>query len=129
MTFDECAVRDAVLDGADEFIERLLEWLRIPSISADPSHSPDVRRSAEWLVDALGRAGFPDVELWETPGHPAVFAQWPSDNPKAPTVLIYGHHDVQPVTPLEAWSRPPSPRSTREIGSTVAGLQTTRATC
>jgi acetylornithine deacetylase/succinyl-diaminopimelate desuccinylase-like protein len=83
------------------------QWLRIPSISADPAHAADVRASADWLVEALRRCGFPAVEMWETPGHPAVFAEWPSDDPDAPTVVLYGHHDVQPVDPIELWRSPP----------------------
>ena len=88
-------------------------WLRIPSISADPEHADDVRRGAEWFAEALRRNGFPVAELWETkdadgrPGGPAVHAHWPSDEPDAPRVLLYGHHDVQPVDPLELWETPP----------------------
>jgi acetylornithine deacetylase/succinyl-diaminopimelate desuccinylase-like protein len=82
-------------------------WLRIPSISADPAHAEDVRASAAWLVEALRRTGFPTVEVWETPGHPSVFAEWPSADPAAPTVVLYGHHDVQPVDPIELWHSPP----------------------
>jgi acetylornithine deacetylase/succinyl-diaminopimelate desuccinylase-like protein len=82
-------------------------WLRIPSISADPAYAEDIRASAAWLVEALRRTGFPTVEVWETAGHPAVFAEWPSDDPAAPTVVLYGHHDVQPVDPIELWHSPP----------------------
>jgi acetylornithine deacetylase/succinyl-diaminopimelate desuccinylase-like protein len=82
-------------------------WLRIPSISADPAHAPDVRASAEWLAEAFRRDGFPTVEVWDTPGAPAVFAEWPAAEPDAPVVLVYGHHDVQPVDPLELWVTPP----------------------
>src|SRR5829696_3480320 len=82
-------------------------WLRIPSISADPAHAADVRASAGWLAEAFRRDGFPTVEVWETPGAPAVFAEWPAAEPGAPVVLVYGHHDVQPVDPLELWETPP----------------------
>jgi acetylornithine deacetylase/succinyl-diaminopimelate desuccinylase-like protein len=82
-------------------------WLRIPSISADPAHAGDVRASAEWLAARLRQAGFPHVELWETAGHPAVYACWPADDDEAPVVVVYGHHDVQPVDPLELWESPP----------------------
>ena len=82
-------------------------WLRIPSISAEPGHAGDVRKSAVWLAARLRQAGFPEVEIWETPGHPAVYAHWPSQDPNAPVVVVYGHHDVQPVDPLELWSNPP----------------------
>ncbi len=101
------AVRDAVAAGAEEMVAGLVEWLRIPSVSGDPAHRDDVRRSAEHLAQALRDVGFPTVEVWETAGLPAVFAEWPSDDPGAPTALVYGHHDVQPVTPLDLWQHPP----------------------
>jgi acetylornithine deacetylase/succinyl-diaminopimelate desuccinylase-like protein len=96
-------VRDYIEDNAEGFFEALKEWLAIPSISADPDHHDDVRASAEWLAARFRGTGFPVVEIWETggasehQGRPAVFAHWPSDDPGAPTVLVYGHHDVQPV--------------------------------
>ena len=104
---DTTLVRDAVADGADRFLAELIEWLRIPSISGDPENAADVRRSAEWLAGNLRETGFPTVEVWETQGLPAVFAEWPSEDAGAPTVVVYGHHDVQPVTPLELWEHPP----------------------
>jgi acetylornithine deacetylase/succinyl-diaminopimelate desuccinylase-like protein len=91
----------------DTLLADLDPWLRIPSISADPAHARDVRASAEWLERRLRRAGFPQVEIWETAGHPAVYAQWPAEDPSAPVVVVYGHHDVQPVDPLELWHSPP----------------------
>jgi len=102
-------VRDYVESNAAEFIESLKQWLAIPSISADPERHPDVRRSAEWLAGYLRTTGFPVAEVWETSpdGLPAVFAEWPAADPAAPVVLIYGHHDVQPVEPLEEWHSPP----------------------
>ncbi len=99
-------VRDYVESHAQRLYDDLDAWLRIPSISADPAYRDDVRRSAEWAVEALRRTGFPTVEVWETPGHPAVYAEWPAGEGK-PTVVVYGHHDVQPVDPLELWTTPP----------------------
>jgi acetylornithine deacetylase/succinyl-diaminopimelate desuccinylase-like protein len=104
---DPQSVRAAVNRGAERFVAELVEWLRIPSISGDPANAGDVRRSAEWLAQTLRDTGFPTVEVWETAGLPAVFAEWPSDDADAPTVVVYGHHDVQPVTPLELWEHPP----------------------
>ncbi|MGY1838329.1 MULTISPECIES: dipeptidase [unclassified Modestobacter] len=101
------AERDFVTAHLDDLHADLDAWLRIPSISADPGHSGDVRASAEWLAEALRRTGFPTVEIWETPGAPAVFAEWPSADAGAPVALVYGHHDVQPVDPLELWEHPP----------------------
>jgi acetylornithine deacetylase/succinyl-diaminopimelate desuccinylase-like protein len=104
-------VRGYVDENAAGFFDALGQWLAIPSISADPAHRADVRRSAEWLAGYLRQSGFPVAEIWETgtdgAGLPAVFAHWPAADPSAPTVLVYGHHDVQPVEPLEEWESPP----------------------
>jgi acetylornithine deacetylase/succinyl-diaminopimelate desuccinylase-like protein len=102
-------VRGYIESNVREFIDDLKQWLAIPSISADPVRHADVRRSAEWLAGHLRTAGFPVAEVWETSpdGLPAVFAQWPAADPAAPVVLVYGHHDVQPVEPLEEWDSPP----------------------
>jgi acetylornithine deacetylase/succinyl-diaminopimelate desuccinylase-like protein len=105
-------VRGYIDAHAREFFDALKDWLTIPSISGDPQRAADVRRSAEWLAAHLRQAGFPTVEVWETgtpdsPGLPAVFAQWPAADTGARTVLIYGHHDVQPVEPLDEWDSPP----------------------
>ena len=102
-------VRGYVESHAREFIDDLKQWLAIPSISADPLHHSDVRRSAEWLAEHLRATGFPVAEVWETApdGLPAVFAEWPAADSAAPRVLVYGHHDVQPVEPLEEWDSPP----------------------
>ncbi|MDL4772042.1 MULTISPECIES: dipeptidase [Thermomonosporaceae] len=96
----------------DRFVADLKEWLAIPSISGDPAHAGDVRRSADWLAAHLNAQGFPTVEVWETgtpqaPGLPSVFAEWPAADPAAPTVLVYGHHDVQPVEPRAEWDTDP----------------------
>jgi acetylornithine deacetylase/succinyl-diaminopimelate desuccinylase-like protein len=99
--------REFVSAHLDELHADLDAWLRIPSISADPAHAADVRASAEWLAEALRRTGFPTVEVWDTAGAPAVFAEWPSADPGAPVALVYGHHDVQPVDPVELWEHPP----------------------
>ena len=101
-------IRDYVLAHRDRLLADLDEWLRIPSISADPAYASSVRESAEWAAAALRRSGFPTVELWETDrgGHPAVFAERVV-SPDLPTVVVYGHHDVQPVDPLELWTTPP----------------------
>jgi acetylornithine deacetylase/succinyl-diaminopimelate desuccinylase-like protein len=105
-------VRDYVERNAHEFFADLKQWLAIPSISADPGHHSDVRASAQWLAEHLRGAGFPEVEIWDTgtpqaPGMPAVYARWPAADPAAPTVCVYGHHDVQPVDPVSEWVSPP----------------------
>jgi acetylornithine deacetylase/succinyl-diaminopimelate desuccinylase-like protein len=107
MTVTSSAERRYVTEHRDEWLTELMDWLRIPSISADPAYAADVARSADWLAAALCRAGFPTAEVLPTAGHPAVYAEWRSADPDAPTVLVYGHHDVQPVDPEELWAAPP----------------------
>ncbi len=88
------------------FVEELKELLRIPSISTDPAYVAEVRRAADWLVDHLRALGFPEVRLFDTEGHPIVYAAYMVEATR-PTVLVYGHYDVQPPDPLELWTTPP----------------------
>ncbi len=97
---------DYCLRHQDEFLEELKAFLRIPSVSTLPEHAADVRRAAEFLRDALAAAGLQQSELIEGPGHPLVYGEW-LDAPGKPTLLIYGHYDVQPPDPLEEWKSPP----------------------
>ena len=101
------AALDAHLDEThDARLESYKDFLRIPSISALPEHAPDVRRAAEWLADALRTAGLENVAVEETSFHPVVYADWLHAE-GAPTALVYGHYDVQPVDPLDLWTSPP----------------------
>jgi acetylornithine deacetylase/succinyl-diaminopimelate desuccinylase-like protein len=88
------------------FINELLELLRIPSVSAKSEHKGDVRRAAEFIKTKLTEAGADTVEICETAGHPIVYGE-KILNAKLPTVLVYGHYDVQPAEPLELWTSPP----------------------
>ena len=98
--------KETIEKNRRKFIDIWFEALRIPSISAEAEHKPDMRRMAEWLVDLLDRElGFA-AHLIETETNPLVFGQSP-EVPGAPTVLIYGHYDVQPVDPLDLWRTPP----------------------
>ena len=98
---------DAYLTSThDARLESFKAFLRIPSISALPQHADDCRRAAHWLVDAMTAAGLEHAEAVETAGHPIVYADW-LHAPDAPTILIYGHYDVQPVDPLDLWTSPP----------------------
>lgn len=87
-------------------LEILRAFCRIPSVSTDPAFAPHIRTAAAFVADRLTEAGFPRVEQVETGGHPAVLAEW-CTVPGAPTVLVYGHYDVQPPDPLEKWTTPP----------------------
>jgi acetylornithine deacetylase/succinyl-diaminopimelate desuccinylase-like protein len=95
------------IDGQlDARLQELFDWLRIPSVSADPAHFPDCRRAADWLADRLRQAGMTEVELIETGGQPAVYACW-DGAPGKPTVLFYGHYDVQPAVKEDGWDTEP----------------------
>jgi acetylornithine deacetylase/succinyl-diaminopimelate desuccinylase-like protein len=88
------------------FQDELLDFLRIPSISALPAHKGDVQKAGEWVVARLQAAGAENVQLLPTAGHPVVYGDW-LHAPGQPTILIYGHFDVQPVDPLHLWTNPP----------------------
>ena len=106
-------VIDFIHTNRDRYISELKEYLAIPSISALPAHTADVRRCAEWTVEELRRIGMENVRLIETPGNPVVYADWlHADN--APTILFYGHYDVQPVDPLDLWESPPFDATVRD---------------
>ena len=89
------------------YLDELKAFLRIPSISTQPEHREDVATAAAWLRDQLLAAGFPRAEVVPTPGHPVIYAEWIGAGPDAPTVLIYGHYDVQPPDPVDEWRSPP----------------------
>ncbi|MGC8472951.1 MAG: M20/M25/M40 family metallo-hydrolase, partial [Candidatus Dormibacteria bacterium] len=99
--------REAGLSGRQRpLVEALSRWVEIPSVSTDPEHAKDVAASARFLRDHALSSGMTRAEVWETAGHPAVFAERIED-PALPTVLVYGHHDVQPVDPVEEWDAAP----------------------
>jgi acetylornithine deacetylase/succinyl-diaminopimelate desuccinylase-like protein len=86
-------------------MDELFAFLRIPSVSARSEHRADCRAAAQWLADRLTHAGF-TAALHDTPGHPVVLGEWRGAGPNAPTLLVYGHYDVQPAEPLELWTSP-----------------------
>src|SRR5690606_3921621 len=90
----------------ERFREELFDFLRIPSVSARSEHKADTRRAAEWLKAKLDELGL-ETSLHETPGHPILLAEYRDAGADAPTVLVYGHYDVQPPEPLELWTTPP----------------------
>jgi acetylornithine deacetylase/succinyl-diaminopimelate desuccinylase-like protein len=91
----------------DRITATLFDWLRIPSISAHPDRAADVQRSAEFCAGLMRDAGLEHVEVLDTDGAPAVYGDWLYAGDAAPTALVYGHHDVQPVDPLDEWRSPP----------------------
>ncbi|HAK54080.1 MAG: dipeptidase [Vicinamibacterales bacterium] len=100
------AVIDFIHTNRDRYVDELKAYLAIPSISALPEHAADVRQCAEWTAEEMRRIGLHDVVLHETPGHPIVYGEWLGAE-GAPTILFYGHYDVQPVDPLDLWESPP----------------------
>jgi acetylornithine deacetylase/succinyl-diaminopimelate desuccinylase-like protein len=93
-------------ENKERFLNELKDLLRIPSVSTLPEHKEDIRRAAEFVAAEMRRVGLENVEVIQTEGHPLVYSDWLHANGK-PTVLCYGHYDVQPAEPLEEWKSPP----------------------
>ena len=116
-------VIDFVNVNRDRYLEELKAFLAIPSISALPAHAGDVKRCADWCADEMRRIGLQNVKLIPTPGNPVVYGDWlgagpggggPGGDKAAPTILFYGHYDVQPVDPLNLWESPPFEATIRD---------------
>ena len=99
-------IKDYIEKNKERFIDELMELLKIPSISADPTYSKDVLKCASAVAKSMKNAGAESVEICETAGYPVVYGEKIID-PNLPTVLIYGHYDVQPADPLELWESGP----------------------
>ncbi|CAA0196789.1 ArgE/DapE/Acy1 family protein (peptidase, M20 family) [Tenacibaculum maritimum] len=99
-------VKQYIQNNKDRFINELINLLKIPSVSADPAYNQDVLNTADAIKESLEKAGCDKVELCETPGYPIVYGEKIID-PKLPTVLVYGHYDVQPADPIHLWDAPP----------------------
>jgi acetylornithine deacetylase/succinyl-diaminopimelate desuccinylase-like protein len=106
-------VIDFINVNRDRYVNELKGLLAIPSISALPEHAGDVRRCAEWCADEMRRVGLENVRLMDTPGNPVVYGDW-LGAAGAPTILFYGHYDVQPVDPLNLWETPPFQATVRD---------------
>ncbi len=106
-------VIDFINVNRDRYLEELKALLAIPSISALPEHAGDVRRCADWCADEMRRVGLQHVRLIDTPGNPVVYGDW-LEAEGAPTILFYGHYDVQPVDPLDLWQSPPFEATIRD---------------
>ncbi|MBI2619702.1 MAG: dipeptidase [Ignavibacteriales bacterium] len=90
----------------DRYLSELKEFLAIPSVSSQKNHDADVRRCAQWVADQMKTVGMQNTQVFETPGHPIVYSDW-RGAPGKPTILFYGHYDVQPVDPVNLWTSPP----------------------
>jgi acetylornithine deacetylase/succinyl-diaminopimelate desuccinylase-like protein len=112
----------------DRFLNELLDFLRIPSISADSAYSDDVHKTAAFVQDKLIAAGADKVEICQTAGYPIVYGEKIID-PSLPTVLVYGHYDVQPATPLELWETPPFEPTIRKTAIHPDGAIFARGAC
>ncbi len=106
-------VVDFINVNRDRYVDELKQYLAIPSISALPEHAADVKRAADWTADALRAAGLENVRLIDTPGNPVVYGDW-LHAPGKPTILYYGHYDVQPVDPVNLWTTPPFEATVRD---------------
>lgn len=97
---------DYLASHRTQYLDELLDFLKIPSISCLPAHADDVQQAAGWVSDRMKAAGIEGVRILPTGGHPVVYGEW-LHAPGKPTILIYGHFDTQPVDPLEKWAHPP----------------------
>src|SRR5690554_2857845 len=97
--------QEFILANKQRFLDELFEFLRIPSISADPAYKKEVKKAAEWVAKNLKDAGADNIEVCETEGHPIVYGEKIIDK-NLPTILVYGHYDVQPADPIELWDSP-----------------------
>lgn len=124
---DELHAMTEQIRQIDDYLQRthhtavasLVDILRIASISTQPDHVRDVQSAAQWTANYLAKIGLKS-EIWPTPGHPAVFSEIKSDDANAPTILIYGHHDVQPTGDLSRWSSPPFEPNVDSNGRIIA---------
>ena len=120
-------VLDEISASRQRYIEDLADFLRIPSVSTDPAHAADIRTAAAWVLNKLRGLGF-RADLYETQGHPVVFAQR-LVNAELPTILIYGHYDVQPPDPLDEWVSPPFTPSIRDNFIHARGATDNKGQC
>src|SRR5712692_1432172 len=95
-----------VENNKDRYLSELKELIAIPSVRTKPEHKKDIERCSQWIADHLRSIRMNNVQIFQTPGHPIVYADWLGATGK-PTVLFYGHYDVQPVDPVNLWTSPP----------------------
>ena len=120
--------KNYIHDNQDRFLAELFDLLRIPSVSADPKFNGDTRKAAEYIREQLLKVGADRAELHETPGHPIVYGEKIIDT-SLPTVLVYGHYDVQPADPYELWETPPFEPTIRKTNEHPEGAIFARGAC
>ncbi len=121
-------IKSYIQENQQRFLDELFELLRIPSISADAAFKYEVHKAAEYIKEKLIAAGADNVQLFPTPGFPIVYGEKIID-PKLPTVLVYGHYDVQPAVPLELWDSPPFEPEIRKTAIHPEGAIFARGAC
>lgn len=122
------AVQSYISANKERYLKELIDFLKIPSVSANPAHDADVRQTAAFVKMRLEAAGVDVAEICETPKHPIVYAQKMID-PKLPTILVYGHYDVQPADPLELWTSPPFEPKIKKTKTHPQGAIFARGSC
>jgi len=108
------AVLEKLLAEQVQFIARLADLVACPSVSTDPAYADGMAAARGWLVSRLSTLGFQDAQEIAAGGHPAVTARWHGAGPEAPILLVYGHYDVQPPDPEDAWASPPFQLTARD---------------
>jgi acetylornithine deacetylase/succinyl-diaminopimelate desuccinylase-like protein len=111
---DEMSATEYLRQNREKSMAELNDWLRIPSVSAKSEHRADTARAAEWLAERMRQAGLTTVEVVPTAGHPVVLGEWRGAPAGAPTLLVYGHYDVQPPEPLDEWHTAPFEPTVRD---------------
>ena len=121
-------MKNQILSQKKEYLDQLIELLKIPSISADPKYDQAIKKTAHWVEKALINIGCDNVKIYQTAGHPVVYGE-KIINKNAPTVLVYGHYDVQPPDPLELWKSPPFEPVIKETSIHPNGAIFARGAC
>ena len=121
-------MKNQILSQKKEYLDQLIELLKIPSISADPKYDQEIKKTAHWVEKALINIGCDNVKIYQTAGHPVVYGE-KIINKNAPTVLVYGHYDVQPPDPLELWKSPPFEPVIKETSIHPNGAIFARGAC
>jgi acetylornithine deacetylase/succinyl-diaminopimelate desuccinylase-like protein len=121
-------MKNQILSQKKEYLNQLIELLKIPSISADPKYDQEIKKTAHWVEKALINIGCDNVKIYRTAGHPVVYGE-KIINKNAPTILVYGHYDVQPPDPLELWKSPPFEPVIKETSIHPNGAIFARGAC